>query len=132
MKNEINRALVAKKIFFVLMAVAAIALIGCEKSKDDPQIETQKTVDLDLSVNWAICNVGATKPEEYGDYFAWSETTPKKVYNWGTYKYCSNDLWTSIAKYTCPDDQKTGIWYDEDTFIGDNKTVLELEDVPLV
>ncbi len=31
-------------------------------------------------LKWATCNVGATKPEEYGDYFAWGETKPKKEY----------------------------------------------------
>ena len=31
-------------------------------------------VDLGLSVKWAAWNVGATKPEEYGLYFAWGET----------------------------------------------------------
>ena len=34
-------------------------------------------VDLGLSVKWATCNVGATKPEEKGDLFAWGETAPK-------------------------------------------------------
>ena len=38
-------------------------------------------VDLGLSVKWATCNVGATKPEEYGDYFAWGETQPKDYYD---------------------------------------------------
>ena len=38
-------------------------------------------VDLGLSVKWATCNVGATTPEEYGDYFAWGETTTKAEYN---------------------------------------------------
>jgi len=33
-------------------------------------------VDLGLSVRWATFNVGANKPEEYGDYFAWGETEP--------------------------------------------------------
>ena len=33
-------------------------------------------VDLGLSVKWATFNVGATKPEEYGEYFAWGSTTP--------------------------------------------------------
>ncbi len=37
-------------------------------------------VDLGLSVRWANCNVGATSPEEYGDYFAWGETAPKSSY----------------------------------------------------
>ena len=39
-------------------------------------------VDLGLSVKWAGCNVGADSPEEYGDYFAWGETTePKSSYS---------------------------------------------------
>ena len=37
-------------------------------------------VDLGLSVYWASCNVGAESPEEYGDYFAWGETTTKSSY----------------------------------------------------
>ena len=40
-------------------------------------------VDLGLSVKWATCNVGATTPEEYGDYFAWGETTTKTGYTEG-------------------------------------------------
>lgn len=31
-------------------------------------------VDLGLSVKWATCNIGATVPEGYGDYYAWGET----------------------------------------------------------
>lgn len=38
-------------------------------------------VDLGLSVKWATCNVGATSPEEYGDYFAWAEIYFKPTYN---------------------------------------------------
>ena len=34
-------------------------------------------VDLGLSVKWATCNVGASSPEEFGDYFAWGETETK-------------------------------------------------------
>lgn len=37
-------------------------------------------VDLGLSVAWASCNVGASYPEDYGDYFAWGETTTKSSY----------------------------------------------------
>ncbi len=43
-------------------------------------ISEHEYVDLGLSVMWATCNVGAAKPEEYGDYFAWGETTPKSEY----------------------------------------------------
>ena len=38
-------------------------------------------VDLGLSVKWATCNIGADKPEDYGDYFAWGEAETKSVYN---------------------------------------------------
>ena len=37
-------------------------------------------VDLGLSVKWATCNVGASSPEEYGDYYAWGETITKSSY----------------------------------------------------
>ncbi len=44
-------------------------------------------VDLGLpsGLKWATCNVGATNPWEYGNYFAWGETTPKSIYDWSTY-----------------------------------------------
>ena len=32
-----------------------------------------KWIDLGLSVRWASMNVGATVPEEYGNYYAWGE-----------------------------------------------------------
>ena len=47
-------------------------------------------VDLALSVKWATCNVGATSPEAYGDYFAWGETTTKSSYTLSNYNYTSN------------------------------------------
>ncbi len=43
-------------------------------------INYHEYVDLGLSVKWATCNVGASSPEEYGDYFAWGETSPKSNY----------------------------------------------------
>ncbi len=47
-------------------------------------------IDLGLPSGtlWACCNVGATTPEGYGDYFAWGETSPKDVYSWSTYIHC--------------------------------------------
>ncbi|MBQ8055700.1 MAG: fimbrillin family protein, partial [Paludibacteraceae bacterium] len=56
-------------------------------------------VDLGLSVKWATCNVGATTPEEYGDYFAWGEVEPKTVYDWSTYKYCNDGTYSGLIKY---------------------------------
>lgn len=77
-------------------------------------------VDLGLSVKWAKCNVGATEPEEYGDYFAWGETLPKFYYDWSNYKYCKGSQ-NTITKY-CIDSS-----YGYDGYI-DNKTVLDPED----
>ena len=37
-------------------------------------------VDLGLSVKWATCNVGASSPSDYGNYYAWGETTTKSTY----------------------------------------------------
>lgn len=37
-------------------------------------------IDLGLSVKWATCNVGATSPEEYGNYYSWGEVVPKSEY----------------------------------------------------
>lgn len=48
-----------------------------------PLSRAQKAMDLGLSVHWADRNVGASAPEEYGDYLAWGEVKPKRHY--GTY-----------------------------------------------
>ena len=39
-------------------------------------------VDLGLpsGLKWATCNIGATSPEEYGNYYAWGEVLPKDTY----------------------------------------------------
>ena len=52
-------------------------------------------VDLGLSVKWATCNVGANKPEDYGNYYAWGETSTKSSYtksNSKTYGKQMNDI----------------------------------------
>jgi len=62
-------------------------------------------VDLGLPSGtlWATCNVGADKPEDYGDYFAWGETTTKRTYGWATYKYAKGD-YDKLTKY-CSDSE---------------------------
>ncbi|MBR5689399.1 MAG: hypothetical protein IKX17_02990, partial [Prevotella sp.] len=65
-------------------------------------------------------NVGATKPEEYGDYFAWGETTPKENYTWETYKWCIDNR-NNLTKYC----NYSSLGNNGFT---DNKTELDLED----
>ena len=57
-------------------------------------------VDLGLPSGtlWAFCNIGATSPEDDGDYFAWGETETKPIYNWSTYQFC-NGSYNTITKY---------------------------------
>ncbi|MGM9747116.1 MAG: hypothetical protein ACI30H_09170 [Paludibacteraceae bacterium] len=80
------------KLFAALCCVAAV-FAACEKN-NIKQISVSGTanghdyVDLGLpsGLKWATCNVGAAKPEEYGNYYSWGETDPDTTYNWSTYK----------------------------------------------
>ena len=48
-----------------------------------------EAVDLGLpsGLKWRSMNVGASKPEDYGNYYAWGETGTKASYLWDNYKY---------------------------------------------
>ena len=70
---------------------------------------TMEYVDLGLSVKWATCNLGASKPSDYGHYYAWGETMVKAGYSWDTYKWGKEN---NITKYNN----------------SDRKTVLDPED----
>lgn len=90
-------------------------------------------VDLGLpsGLKWAKCNLGASKPSDYGDYYAWGETAPKADYDWATYKWmqAGKSDWQYITKYTFADGKTEGIWYDSSgNFIGDNLTTLRPAD----
>jgi hypothetical protein len=81
-------------------------------------------VDLGLSVKWATCNVGANKPEGYGDYFSWGETQAKDGYYEDDYKWY-NRTWDAnhavhytLTKYCTSSSYGTV----------DNKTQLDLSD----
>lgn len=68
-----------------LLSALCIATLGFSS-----YAETSKEyVDLGLPSGtlWRTCNIGATKPEESGSYFAWGETVPKNIYYWSTYKW---------------------------------------------
>ena len=65
-------------------------------------INGHEYVDLGLpsGLLWATCNVGANNPYEYGDYFAWGETSTKTSYSMDNYKFCQG---SRITKYTKSD-----------------------------
>ena len=72
--------------------------------------ELLDSVDLGLSVQWATMNVGATKPEEYGDYFSWGETEPKDNYLPSKYKYTHNGKPVLDAEYDAATVNLGGAW----------------------
>lgn len=79
---------------------------------------------LDLALpsgtKWATCNIGATSPTGYGDYYAWGETSTKNNYEWSNYRYCNGD-YMSLTKYCCNS-------YNGYDGIADNISILEPSD----
>ena len=76
-------------------------------------------IDMGEAGKWACCNVGASKPEEFGDYFAWGETTSKSKYDWDTYAWGSAE--NELTKYCADSD------FGKNDFT-DNKYTLDLAD----
>mgnify|MGYP003492948088 FL=1 len=82
---------------------------------------SEEVVDLGLpsGLKWRGWNVGASKPEEYGNYYAWAETSPKSNYSSSNYKYPATNLGDGMIVYAK---------YDSTPIHGDGKTVLEAGD----
>ena len=98
---------------------------------DTPSTEDYVDLGLPSGIKWATKNLGASKPSDYGDYYAWGETEPKAKYTLATYKWMQTGQsdWEHITKYTVADGKTGGIWYDASgNFIGDGKTTLEAAD----
>ena len=99
------------------MVISAFVMIGCEKEDKNaikadtvnkgivmkPGKDGKEYAVVDMGFNtktlWATCNIGATSPEQAGDYFAWAETGAKDSYTWTTYKYCNGSHLT-LNRYT--------------------------------
>ncbi len=102
------------RLFTTLMVCMAMALcVSCKKDDDHEYVD----LGLPSGLLWATCNVGADKPEGYGDYYAWGETTTKSNYDLDTYKWRSGS-YDNMSKYCT------------DSYCGtvDDKMVLDLED----
>ncbi len=85
-----------------------------------------EAIDLGLSVKWASFNLGASKPEDLGDFYAWGETKPyyssfnplmweqdKSLgYDWGSYQFNPSGDGVTFTKYTGND--YTGLQSEDD------------------
>lgn len=70
-----------------------------------------------IVIRWATCNIGASKPEEIGYFFAWGETKPKANYCWHTSKFKKSN------KYEIKDSTKSSCYY----YTSGHKTEIVLE-----
>lgn len=114
-----------KTLFLVIALIASASAWAIER---DNASQSHEWVDLGLPSGtlWATMNIGASSPEEYGDYFAWGETEPKDYYDWSTYKWSAYQSYDGInlnklTKYCTI----SSSGYDD--FV-DNKTELDSED----
>ena len=119
------------KILFVSAAI--LALLSCSKEnpqdEDDSAMPTPELVDLGLSVKWASCNLGASKPEQYGSLFQWAgtrdETSSGKNLGWDNCPYHNGPSslrgWTKYVRSSW-----ASYWSGKGS--PDNKTVLDPED----
>ena len=96
------------------MMVCMTMYISCNTSGGVSETSYHAYVDLGLpsGLLWATCNVGANRPDDYGNYYAWGETKNNKIrYKWSRGK-------SKLTKYNT----------NPDYGIVDNKEVLDSED----
>jgi len=78
-------------LLFAAIACAATFSTSCNKhdKEEDKNPFDEYAVDLGLSVKWASVNVGATKEEDFGNYYGWGEVSDKAdgvYYDWDSYE----------------------------------------------
>lgn len=107
--------------------LATVRATKADKEDGHGSADGHDYVDLGLPSGtlWATCNIGASKPEDYGDYFAWGETDPKDDYDWETYKYGNADFY-NLTKYCSSNDYAD---FGNNGFT-DNLTELQTNDDP--
>ena len=82
---------------FLTQIITSLSLSICVASY--AQTNGHSYVDLGLPSGnlWSTCNLGASSPYGYGDYYAWGELSPKNRYEWKSYRF--SDSSGNITKY---------------------------------
>ncbi|MCF0202412.1 MAG: hypothetical protein HUK08_03510 [Bacteroidaceae bacterium] len=70
-----------KQYFFFSFLILLFCVSGNAQKPQTHNAHEYVDLGLPSGVKWATCNVGANRPEEYGDYFAWGETSAKSDYS---------------------------------------------------
>ena len=94
-----------KKILSILAFMLMASMTNAPMAPSCPDENHPHAIDLGLpsGTKWACCNIGASHPEESGDFYAWGETTNKNDFSWATYIHCDgsydtcHDLGADIA-----------------------------------
>ncbi|MBQ9398539.1 MAG: Ig-like domain-containing protein [Bacteroidales bacterium] len=92
---------------FLGMPVRAI------RAKYEKTVTSGEMIDLGLKIKWASCNVGATVPEDFGNYYAWGEISTKTSFTWDNYKHCNEGSYKSLSKYNSTDGRRYLDWNDD-------------------
>lgn len=97
-----------------------------EGSQNDPSIDKWIDLGLPSGTLWASCNLGATKPEDFGLYFAWGETegysgpTDTKQFAWLDYKFSIDGSSSNFSEYNSTDGKTTLELSDDAAYVSDN------------
>ena len=106
-----------KRTYYIMLLMLTVFAASCGKDESENPVNEGKSGELSTNTKcpdsnhphaidlglpsgtlWACCNVGASKPEEYGGYYAWGETITKSYYDLKTYQYYnSNSEWVDIG-----------------------------------
>ena len=89
-QNNVFANLASKALALAaVVMMMGVAFTACSSNEDPKPGPDAEYVDLGLpsGTKWAACNLGATKPEEYGDYYAWGETKGKTSFYWRNYTW---------------------------------------------
>ena len=114
-KNLLKRTTYYYRSFILMDSIYYNGEIKTFKTANNTAIPDY--VDLGLSVKWATFNVGATSPEEIGDFYAWGETETKTDFSWRNYKYW-DEIDSCVNKYCI-----------EGTYVDGKKTLEPNDDV---
>jgi len=87
-----------RKYFVLLTVFSSLTFFLNAQNKE----KGHDYVDLGLSVKWATCNVGASTPEDYGNFYAWGETQTKQSFTAKNYAFRTGGSWAAdirLSKY---------------------------------
>jgi len=88
-----------RHIIFIVVALCSLLFVNCKNDDDEikstsieslcPDGSHPHAIDLGIGVKFACCNVGASSPDMYGDFYAWGETETKSNFSWQAYQHCT-------------------------------------------